>query len=108
MALLLLKILKLQNLENAFSDPVFGNFMLLYSISLEVRDAKNFHAPLVLPAYKSLAPLGQILAPAVGASGKDSYPRLDGKGSSLEASDLWKYPRAHYLHTHMPMYFTHV
>lgn len=82
--------------------------MLFYSISLEMRDTKNFHTPLVLLAYESLAPLGQTLAPAVGVSGKDSDPRLDGKGSSSEASDLWKYPRAHYLHTHMPTYFTQI
>lgn len=82
--------------------------MLFYSISQEMRDTKNTLAPLVLPACKSLAPLGQILAPAVGVSGKDSYPRLDGKESSSEVSDLWKYPRARYLHTHMPIYFTQI
>lgn len=71
------------------SDPTAGNFVTLQHLT---RDTNNVPVPLVLPAYKSPAPLGEILAPAVAVSGKDSYPSLGGKESSLETSDLWKYP----------------
>lgn len=71
------------------SYPAVGNFVTLQHLT---RDTDNVLVPLVLPVYKSPAPLGEILAPAVDVSGKDSYPSLGGKESSLEISDLWKYP----------------
>lgn len=80
-----------------FSDPALSNFVTLQHLT---RDTKYVLAPLVLPAYKSPAPLGEILAPAVDGSGKDFYSSLGGKESSLEASDLWKYPYKSSLSTH--------
>lgn len=80
-----------------FSDPTPDNFLTLQHLT---RDTNNVLVPLVLPAYKSPAPLGEILAPAVDVSGKDSYPSLGGKESSSEASDLWKYQYKSSLSTH--------